>query len=275
LRASRVYGRPTNACRCFLASVYHPAAVQWPRDGHDTEVTPARRPLFSAPAPGSSSALAQRPFVSLATNALVRLPFGEALGTLTPPAPQSPADGHDTDTTRASPIYSAPPGRAPSPPCPTAPPARPLVGLAGTQVNVGYELAGQRVTLRIDGTQMAVISYDGELLRTLRCPVPLEDRHRLRGARRARPVPPQPGGPITAQRRVSCRGSLMIARQKIHVGMIHAGKTATVICEENHFEVVIDAETAAVVPRTTTSETYRYKANAAQYSLSGPAQEGR
>jgi hypothetical protein len=150
-----------------------------------------------------------------------------------------------------------------------------LVGLAGTQLNVGYELAGQRVTLRMDGTQMAVISYDGELLRTLPCPVPLEDRHRLRGARRARPVPPQPGGPITVQRRVSCRGSLMVARQKIHVGMIQAGKTATVICEDNHFEVVIDAETAAVVPRTTTSEIHRYKANAAQYSLSGPAQEGR
>lgn len=34
-----------------------------------------------------------------------------------------------------------------------------LVGLAGRQLNVGYELAGQRVTLRMDGTQMAVISH--------------------------------------------------------------------------------------------------------------------
>ena len=41
-----------------------------------------------------------------------------------------------------------------------------LAGLAGAQVNVGYELAGQRVTLRMDGTQMAVISLDGTLLRT-------------------------------------------------------------------------------------------------------------
>jgi hypothetical protein len=54
----------------------------------------------------------------------------------------------------------------------------------------------------------------------------------------------------------------MVARQKIHAGMIHAGKTATVICENNHFRVVIDGETAAVVPRTTTSEVRRYKANA-------------
>ena len=48
----------------------------------------------------------------------------------------------------------------------------------------------------------------------------------------------------------------MVARQKIHSGMTHAGKTATVICENNHFRVVIDGETTAVVPRTTTSEIH-------------------
>ena len=137
-----------------------------------------------------------------------------------------------------------------------------LIGLDGTQLSVGYELAGQRVTLRMDGTQMSVISHDGDLLRTLPCPIPSADRHRLRGARRARSLPPQPRGPVTVQRRVSCRGSLMVARQKIHAGMIHAGKTATIICENNHFQVIIDGHTAAVVPRTTTSEIHRYKANA-------------
>jgi hypothetical protein len=45
-----------------------------------------------------------------------------------------------------------------------------LVGLAGDQVNVGFELAGQRVTLRMDGTQMAIISHDGLLLRTVPWP---------------------------------------------------------------------------------------------------------
>ncbi len=150
-----------------------------------------------------------------------------------------------------------------------------LIGLAGKQVNVGYELAGQRVTLRMDGTQMSVISHDGELLRTVPCSVPAADRRRLRGARRARPLPPQPGGPVTVQRRVSCRGSLMVARQKIHAGMIHAGKTATVISDNNQFEVIIDGETAVVVPRTTTSEIHRYKANATQRSVPGPAREGR
>ena len=68
----------------------------------------------------------------------------------------------------------------------------------------------------------------------------------------------------------------MVARQKIHAGMIHAGKTATVICENNHFRVVIDGETAALVPRTTTSEVHRYKANATdKRSQARPIQDGR
>ena len=137
-----------------------------------------------------------------------------------------------------------------------------LVSLAGGQLNVGFELAGQRVTLRLDGTQMAVISHDGTLLRSMPCPVPPRDRPRLRGARRAAVLPPPPGGPITVQRRVSSRGGVMVARQKIHPGMIHAGKTVTIICENSTFHLVIDGETVAVVPRTTTSEVHRYKANA-------------
>lgn len=40
----------------------------------------------------------------------------------------------------------------------------------------------------------------------------------------------------------------MVASQKIQAGMIHAGKTVTVICESNHFRLVIDGETVAVVP---------------------------
>jgi len=151
-----------------------------------------------------------------------------------------------------------------------------VVGLARDQVSVGFQLAGQRVTLRMEGPLMAVIGSDGSLLRTMACPIPAGQRYRLRGARSGRSLPPQPGGPITVQRRVSCRGALMVARQKIHAGMIHAGKTATVICENNHFRVVIDGETAAVVPRTTTSEIHRYKANATgKRTLTRLSPEGR
>ena len=94
------------------------------------------------------------------------------------------------------------------------------------------------------------------------CPIPADQRYRLRGARSGRSLPPHPGWPITVQRRISCRGAFMVARQKIHAGMIHAGKTATVICENNYLRVVIDGETAAVVPRTTSREIDRYKAHA-------------
>jgi transposase InsO family protein len=150
------------------------------------------------------------------------------------------------------------------------------VSLGGQQAGVGLPLTGQRVTLRMEGPLMAVLSHDGSLLRTLACPIPADRRYRLRGARRGRSLPPQPGGPITVQRRVSCRGALMVARQKIHAGMIHAGKIATVICENNHFRVVIDGETAAVVPRTTTSEIHRYKANATdKRTQARPTPEGR
>jgi transposase InsO family protein len=137
-----------------------------------------------------------------------------------------------------------------------------LVSLGDQQAGVGLPLAGQRVTLRMEGPLMAVLDHDGTLLRTMACPIAADRRYRLRGARRGRSLPPQPGGPITVQRRVSSRGGLMVARQKIHAGMINAGKVATVICENTCFRVVIDGETAAVAPRTTTSEVRRYKANA-------------
>ena len=138
-----------------------------------------------------------------------------------------------------------------------------LVGLAGGQVSVGYQLAGQRVTLRMDGTQMMVITSDGELARTMPCPVPAGDRYRLRGARKAAPPPLPPSGPVTVQRRVSSRGGIMVATQKIQVGLVHAGKIVTVTAEDHAFRLIIDGQVAGVVPRTTTSEIHRYKAYAA------------
>ena len=142
-----------------------------------------------------------------------------------------------------------------------------LAGLAGGQVSVGYQLAGQRVTLRMDGTQMMIITSDGELARTMPCPVPAGDRYRLRGARKAAPPPLPPSGPVTVQRRVSSRGGIMVATQKIQVGLIHAGKIVTVTAEDHAFRLIIDGQVAGVVPRTTTSEIHRYKAYAAHPRL--------
>jgi hypothetical protein len=109
---------------------------------------------------------------------------------------------------------------------------------------------------------MTVVGSDGTLLRTMACPVPAQNRYRLRCARRAGLLPPSRGGPVTVQRRVSCRGGIMVATQKIQVGMIYAGQTVTVVAEDGQFRVVADGETVAVMLRMTSREIHRYKAYA-------------
>ena len=58
------------------------------------------------------------------------------------------------------------------------------------------------------------------------------------------------------QRRVPSRGGIQVARQKIQVGMTYAGKTVTVHTVNDNFRLVIDGETVAVVPRTTSREIH-------------------
>jgi hypothetical protein len=135
------------------------------------------------------------------------------------------------------------------------------VTLLNRLVLVGFPLAGQRARLRLDGQLMHVITQDGKLWRTLACPIPPGQRHRLQGVRLAGPAP-LPEAALTVQRRVSSRGGIMVAKQKIHVGMSHAGKIVTVACEKNSFRLVIDGDTVAEVPRTTSREIDRYKAYA-------------
>jgi hypothetical protein len=79
-----------------------------------------------------------------------------------------------------------------------------LTCLAGSQFNVGAQLAGQRITLRMDGPLMTLIDATGTMLRTMPCPVPPAERHNLRGARSAL-IPARPADPVTAARRVSGR----------------------------------------------------------------------
>jgi len=135
---------------------------------------------------------------------------------------------------------------------------------------VGSPLAGQRARIRLDGQLMHVITQDGVLWRTLPCPIPPGQRHRLQGVRLAGPAPLPPSA-ITVQRRVSSRGGIQVARQRIQVGMSHAGKTVTVLTENDSFRLVIDGETVGVVPRTTSQETRRYKAYATRNRPAHPA----
>ena len=144
------------------------------------------------------------------------------------------------------------------------------VTLGNRLILVGSPLAGQRARIRLDGQLMHVITQDGVLWRTLPCPIPPGQRHRLQGVRLAGPAP-LPGPAPAVQRRVSSRGGIQVARQRIQVGMTHAGKIVTVVTETSSFRLVIDGETVAVVPRTTSSEIRRYKAYAARNRPAGPA----
>jgi biopolymer transport protein ExbB len=67
----------------------------------------------------------------------------------------------------------------------------------------------------------------------------------------------------------------MVATQEIQVGMIHAGKTVTVLAEDDSFWLVVGGETVAVVPRTSSREVQRYKAYAAHQGFPADPALGR
>jgi transposase InsO family protein len=136
-----------------------------------------------------------------------------------------------------------------------------IITLGGQVIQAGFPLAGQRARIRIDGNVMHVLTQDGVLWRTLPCPIPPGQRHRLQGVRLAGPEPlPEPG--LTVQRRVSSRGGIQVAHQRIQAGMTYAGKIVTIVPDGDTFRLVVDGGAVGVVPRTTSHEIGRYKAHA-------------
>jgi hypothetical protein len=135
-----------------------------------------------------------------------------------------------------------------------------LITLAGVQVNIGLPLAGQRVVLRLENQLLHVIA-DGMLWSTMPLPIQSAARSRIRGARLAGPPPRAPDGPVRVQRRVSERGAIQVCRQRVQVGLSHAGQTVTVDVDETRFHVYDQHGTMlTVVPRTNRREVTRYKA---------------
>jgi transposase InsO family protein len=133
-----------------------------------------------------------------------------------------------------------------------------LLGLAGRQHPVGYHLAGRRVIARLDHGILHLLDLDRTLLRSLPNPLTLAEMTHVRGARPAGPTPLVPG-PLRVDRRVSCRGSVCIARQKIQVGIGHAGQTVTVEEADTTFRVYLADQLLTEVIRTTTKTIARFK----------------
>jgi hypothetical protein len=102
-----------------------------------------------------------------------------------------------------------------------------LTALAGRPHPVGIQFAGRRVTARIDRGVLQ-LAADGVLLRSLPNPLAPAEIARIRDARPAGPPPVPTAEPIRVQRRVSSRGALVLAGQRIHVGIVHAGRTLDV-----------------------------------------------
>jgi hypothetical protein len=127
-----------------------------------------------------------------------------------------------------------------------------LITLGSRHVSVGQPLAGQRITLRLEGVVAHVIT-DGVLARTIPAPVPPELRGRLRGARLATPEqPPTPAvtGPVIVQRKVSDRGSTQVAGQKLQVGFAHRNTHVDIHVGDREFRIYDNhGELLATIPR--------------------------
>jgi len=89
-----------------------------------------------------------------------------------------------------------------------------IITLGNHVIQVGSPLAGQRARIRLDGQVMHIITRDGILWRSLPCPLPPAQRHKLQ---RVRPAGPEPLPAVgrTIERKVSSRGGVQVARQRI------------------------------------------------------------
>ena len=141
-----------------------------------------------------------------------------------------------------------------------------IITLASQVIAVGSPLAGQRARIRLDGQVMHVITQDGILWRTLPCPVPPAQRHRLQGVRLAGPQP-LPSARLVIQRKVSSRGGIQVARQRVHVGLPHAGRIVTIEPGDTTLRVInSNGELLTAVPRNSTGEISRFKAYGSKHS---------
>ncbi len=135
-----------------------------------------------------------------------------------------------------------------------------LIALAGRQHPVGYHLAGQRVTARLDHGVLHLLDADRRVLRSLPNPLTPADLARLRDARPGGPPPTPTSEALRVDRRVSSRGSITIAGQRIHVGIGQAGHSVTVEDADTSFRVLDGDQLLTEVPRVSTKTVARFKA---------------
>jgi hypothetical protein len=134
-----------------------------------------------------------------------------------------------------------------------------LIGLAGRQHPIGYHFAGRRITARLDHNVLHILDTDRILLRSLPNPLTPAEQARLRDARPGGPSPHPPTAPPRVERRVSCRGALAIAGQRIQAGIHLAGRTLSVESADTTFRIYDGDQLVTEVARTTTKNIARFK----------------
>ena len=134
------------------------------------------------------------------------------------------------------------------------------VRLGDRVVSAGLPLAGQRVTVRLEGPVAHVLA-NGVLARTVACPVPPEARPRLRGARTGTGTaqPPRLPEPLVVTRRVPVRGPVMVGGQKIQVGLAHARKIVQVSVGPDTYQITVETGTTVTAPRNASRDIRRHK----------------
>ena len=135
------------------------------------------------------------------------------------------------------------------------------VHLASRYVLAAEILGGRRVGIRIEqNTLMFFDPATRELLRTRPSPLTWDHACRLWGASPAGPPPRPSAEPITAQRRASNTGVIMIAGQKIALGRIHAGHVVTIHVADHTITIDLGGDDTRTIRRTTTDPVRRVKA---------------
>ncbi|MFB7161002.1 hypothetical protein [Streptomyces sp. NPDC056242] len=135
-----------------------------------------------------------------------------------------------------------------------------VASLGKAKVTIGYELANQRVTLRLDGHLMHVV-HDGVLVKILPAPIDADQRTGLRGAKVAAGELPAPAaGSVRAERRVPADGVIVVARQRLRVGRTYAGELVTVHVEDTYFRITLNGADLSLHPRKTQRPVTRFRA---------------
>jgi hypothetical protein len=136
------------------------------------------------------------------------------------------------------------------------------VSLGGRYYIAAEIPGGMLVSIRIEqNTLMFFDPATRELLRTRPSPLTWEQACWLRGASPAGPPPRPSTEPITAQRRASNTGVIMIAGQKIALGRIHAGRIVTVHVTEHTITIDLGGDDTRTIRRTTTQAVRSIKAH--------------